>query len=125
MAVLLSSTLSFTVTPSASAALSRAAVTVTAGPPSAGAGAALSVSVVGGGVAPPTLRVESAGTAGWVRTALVEPSRPVMTAPLRRNALAGMLIPSPSQSSACTVYWKSITRMPTRILGTVWTTARV
>ena len=62
--------------------------------------------VVGGWVVPsPTLRLGSSGTAGWVSTAAVVPSVAVMVPPLRRMALAAMLIPSASWSSGQSTEW--------------------
>ena len=52
---------------------------------------------------PFTLRVGSAATAPWPRSASVVPSAAVMVPPLRSSALAGMLIPSSSRSPSCTV----------------------
>ena len=69
----------------------------------------------------PTLRRGSAATAVWLRSASVVPSVAVMVPPLRRMALAAMLMPSPSRSSACTSYSKRSTWMPRRetLLGYV------
>ena len=73
--------------------------------------------VMGGPVVPsPTLRLGSSGTAGWVSTAAVVPSVAVMVPPLRRMALAAMLIPSASWSFACTTYSNASPWTPTRAL---------
>ena len=51
----------------------------------------------------PTVRRGSAATAAWLRSASVVPSVAVMVPPLRRMALAPMLMPSVSRSVCCTV----------------------